>query len=118
MRELELYIDNDQRLYHQSLAIQKNLIRKIQRGRYDHRKAPRIWLYMVDEGARRYVKEFGGSVRDMFPLAGRKNLATRYANQFVRMLRSGEISANPRNATMTRVLAVRPISPSVPLWMR
>jgi hypothetical protein len=114
MRELELYIDNTEPLYRQSLAIQKNLLRKIAKGRYDHRKAPKLWLYMVNEGARRYVKEFGGNGRLMFPLAGKKNLAKRYANQFVRMIQSGEIS----NPTMTRTLAVNAISPSVPMWMR
>lgn len=114
MRELELYIDNTEPLYRQSLAIQQNLLRKIAKGRYDHRKAPKLWLYMVNEGARRYVKEFGGDGRLMFPLAGKKNLATRYANQFVRMLRSGEIT-NPWRAAASSISAV---TPATPMWMR
>lgn len=119
LRELELYIDNTEPLYRQSLEIQKNLIRKIQARRYDHRKAPKLWLYLVDAGARRYVKEFGGEVRIMFPLPVRRLLAKQYAAQFIRQLRSGEVSATiHRNASFTRPLAVSAISPSVPMWMR
>lgn len=116
MRELELYIDNTEPLYRQSQAIQKNLLRKIAKGRYDHSKAPKLWLYLVNEGARRYVKEFGGDGRIMFPLAGKKNLAQRYANQFVRMLRSGEIKPNPwvRGAVATINSSTAP----TPMWMR
>lgn len=119
LRELELYIDNTEPLYRQAQAIQQNLIRKIQSGRYDHRRAPKLWLYLVDEGARRYVKEFGGDVRTMFPLPVRRHLAKIYAAHFIRQLRSGEVKATiHRNVTMTRVLGVNAISPTVPMWMR
>lgn len=120
MRELELFIDNDETLYRQSGAIQENLLRKIAKGRYDHKKAPKLWLYMVNEGARRYVKEFGGNGRLMFPLAGKKNLAQRYANQFVRMLKSGEIAAKLRNPSFVRgaVATINSQTAATPMWMR
>lgn len=121
LRELELYIDNTEPLYRQSQAIQQNLLRKMAGGRYDHRLAPKLWLYLVDEGARRYVKEYGGDVRIMFPLATRKLLAKRYAAQFLRLLRSGEVAPlykGKRNPWRTTTLAVNAISPATPMWMR
>lgn len=121
LRELELYIDNEEPLYRQSQAIQENLLRKMAAGRYDYRRAPKLWLYLVDEGARRYVKEFGGSVRDVFPLSVRKHLAKSYAAQFLRKLRSGEVAPKYRkNAVMVRgtVSSVNAIAPATPYWMR
>lgn len=111
MHELEMFIDGEPSLYRQSRSIQKNLINKINGGRYDHRLAPKLWLYLVNEGARRYVKEFGGPGRLMFPLAGKKNLAKRYANQFVRMLRSGEIGPNPYRVSASVARSITAITP-------
>ena len=61
-RELEMYIMNDQDLYRQMfMPIIMNIVRKMKRGVYDHKLAPRLWQYLVDQGAKNYVKEFGGS---------------------------------------------------------
>lgn len=59
-RELELYIENDGQLYRQQHEpIIKNLTRKAERGVYDSRKAVKLFMYLVDNGAKKYVKEFG-----------------------------------------------------------
>ena len=60
-RELKLYIDNDGDLYKQRLIpIVKNIQRKMKSGKYDHNKAPKLWKYLVDDGAKKYAKEFPG----------------------------------------------------------
>jgi len=59
--ELKLFIDNDGQLYKQRLIpIVKNIQRKMKSGKYDHKKAPKLWMYLVTEGAKKYAKEFPG----------------------------------------------------------
>ena len=59
--ELKLYIENDGDLYKQKIIpIVKNIQRKMKSGKYDHKKAPKLWMYLVDEGAKKYAKEFPG----------------------------------------------------------
>lgn len=59
--ELKLYIENDSDLYRQKIVpIVKNIQRKMKSGKYDHSKAPKLWMYLVDEGAKKYSKEFPG----------------------------------------------------------
>jgi hypothetical protein len=91
--ELRLYIDNDGDLYRQQLTpIIKNLMRKINSGKYDHKKAPKLWMYLVDNGARKYVKEFGGNVRDMFPKKTREAVAQSMADDYKEQIDNGEWS--------------------------
>lgn len=78
-RELELYIDNDGQLYAKRLSILKNVARRVVKGTYDATKAPKLWLYLIDAGAKKYVKEFGGAVTTMFPKKLRMELAEEYA---------------------------------------
>ena len=55
--ELRLYIDNDSDLYRQRLVpIVKNIQRKMKSGKYDHSKAPKLWKYLVYDGAKKYSK--------------------------------------------------------------
>jgi len=83
LRELRVFIDNDGQLYRQMVEpIRANLAKKLEGGRYDPKKAPRGWQYLVDEGARRYVKEFGGDVRSLFPLPLRVALSHEYAQDW------------------------------------
>ena len=59
--ELKLYIENDGDLYKQKIIpIVKNIQRKMKSGKYDHKKAPKLWKYLVDDGAKKYQKEFPG----------------------------------------------------------
>ena len=62
MAELELFIDNDAELYRQQAThIFRNLARKARKGTYDPNLSPRLFMYLVDAGARRYWREFGDS---------------------------------------------------------
>ena len=53
--ELKMYIENDGQLYKQRLVpIVKNIQRKMKSGKYDHKKAPKLWMYLVKDGANKY----------------------------------------------------------------
>ena len=92
-RELELYIMNDADLYRQMfMPIITNLSKKMKRGVYDHELAPKLWQYLVDAGAKQYILEFGGTVRDQFPKEARMALAQDIADEQYEMLQAGEYS--------------------------
>ncbi len=92
-RELELFIMNDQDLYRQMfLPILMNLARKMKRGVYNHQMAPKLWQYLVDQGARKYVMQNGGTVRNTFPKLARMELAKDMADEQMEMLKAGEYS--------------------------
>jgi hypothetical protein len=92
-QELELFIDNDGDLYRQQIQpIYKNLLRKMVKGKYDHELAKKLWMYLVDNGAKKYVKEFGGDVRTMFPKPLRQAVASVLADDFRTEVKAGGIS--------------------------
>lgn len=91
-RELELYATNDGDLYRQKfIPIAKNLIRKIKKGQYNHRMGWKAWMYMVDEAAKKYKREFG----DTFDKPTREKAAKEISYSFMREQRLG----NYNNAT-------------------
>lgn len=58
-RELQLFIENDGKLYRQQTqAIHRNLSRKHKQDKYDHALAPKLWKYLADNGAKEYTKEY------------------------------------------------------------
>ena len=78
--ELRLYIDNDSDLYRQRLVhIVKNIQRKMKSGKYDHSKAPKLWMYLVDDGAKKYSKEFPGV---KFDKKVRQYVAQEFADEY------------------------------------
>ena len=84
-RELKLYIDNDGQLYRQRYTpIEKNLTKKMQKGNYDSKLAVKLFMYLVDDGAKKYVKDFGGNVKDMFPKKDRIEVAKELVDDFER----------------------------------
>ena len=83
MEELKQYIDNDASLYRQRyMPILKNLSKKKKKGQYRKGLAQRAFMYLVDDGAKRYVRSYGGNVRDVFPKRQRKQLAKDYVEEF------------------------------------
>lgn len=94
--ELMLYIENEYALVGAAnsigKSIAKNLARKIATGKYDPNQAPAAWLYLVDAGAKRYVKEFGtGSGFGPFNKPTRDAVALEMGEGFDADVRSGEI---------------------------
>ena len=61
-RELVLVIENNWPDLHtrQQVPIWRNLLLKKKRGTYDKEKAITLFMYLVDEGARRYGADFEG----------------------------------------------------------
>ena len=83
MTELKLYIDNDSSLYRQRyMPILKNLSKKKKKGQYRKRLAQKAFMYLIDDGAKRYVRSYGGNARDVFPKRQRKDLAKEYVEEF------------------------------------
>ena len=94
MNELKLFINNDEDLYRKKfMPIIANIKRKIKRGVYNHEMALKLWMYLVDEAARKYVKEFGSSdqdVADMFPKELRQQIAKDMADEEQEKIEAGE----------------------------
>lgn len=81
--ELKLFIENDQELYKRQLVpIVKNIQKKMKSGKYDHSKAPKLWMYLVDAGAKKYIKEFGDQSQMGFPKQVRMEVAQQLADEY------------------------------------
>ena len=92
-RELKLYIDNDGQLYNSRfMPIIKNLSKKMKKGNYDKKLAIKGFMYLVDAGAKKYVKEFGGNARDMFSKKDRIAVASDLADEFEDAYKNKEYS--------------------------
>ena len=91
MRELKLFIDNDASLYRQRyMPILKNLSKKKKNGQYRKRLAQKAFMYLIDDGAKRYTKSYGGNDRDVFPKRQRKSLAKDYVEEFEQIFKDQE----------------------------
>lgn len=85
-RELELYMDNDAQIYRSRITpIKENLRKKIAKGQFDAVRSIDLWMYAVDDAAKKYHKEFGGPGRwnDTFSRPTRRLVAYRSALQFM-----------------------------------
>jgi len=89
-RELLLVTENEYSLYRLHQDIEKNLLRKLKSGKYDHSKAAKAWQYWMDAGAKLYVKQYGGS----FSPATRAMAAREYADQWYASYKAGDMKAN------------------------
>ena len=56
VNELDSFIMNDEELYRQRfMPIISNIKRKLKNKVYDHEKAQKLWMYLVDAAAKKYV---------------------------------------------------------------
>ena len=101
VNELDSFIMNNEDLYRRRfLPIISNLKRKIAKGIYDHDKAQTLWMYMVDDAAKQYVKDFGSSgtdVKDMFPKETRLQVAKVIADREKENIDQGEYDVTQGN---------------------
>lgn len=86
--ELKLYIDNEGGLYRQQTTpIMKNIATKLARGVYDRAKAEKLWMYLVESGAKKYNREFGDESslpwHKMFSLEDRRAVAKELNDHFL-----------------------------------
>ena len=67
INDLYLTIESDGTLYRQQyLPILKNLTTKKARGIYNKDLAIKLFMYLVENGAKKYVADFGGKWNDIF----------------------------------------------------
>ena len=94
VNELDLFIMNDEDLYRRRfMPIISNIKRKIKKNIYDHEKAQKLWMYLVDDAAKEYVKEFGSTqddVVDMFPKETRQQVARVISDRELENIKQGE----------------------------
>ena len=97
INELDLFIMNDEDLYRQQFMPKiSNLKRKMKKGIYDDKLAIKLWMYLVDNAARKYVQEFGTpdqDVKDMFPKETRLQVAQVIADREKENIEQGEYDA-------------------------
>ena len=65
----------------------------MKRNVYDHEKVIKLWMYLVDDAAKKYVKEFGSvdqDVADMFPKETRLQVAQIIADREKENIEQGE----------------------------
>jgi hypothetical protein len=83
--ELKLFIDNEADLYPQRVSIVKNLATKKARGAYKRDLAVKAFDYVVEAGAKKYVKDFGSPGQpwhQLFPVSTRKVVAKALTSNF------------------------------------
>jgi hypothetical protein len=94
VNELDLYIMNNEDLYRRRfMPIIKNIQKKMAKGIYDHEKAIPLWMYLVDDASKQYVKEFGSpdeDVKNIFPKEVRLNVAKIIADRELENIKQGE----------------------------
>lgn len=91
-RELKLYIENDGDLYRrQWQPIIKNLTIKVAQGKYDTEKAVKLFMYLMDNGAKQYAKEFAtpGEWNKIFSRSDRMEAAREFTADFEHYFKEG-----------------------------
>lgn len=83
--DLQMTIDNEYSLYNQKNSIEKNLTRKYKKGIYSEALTPKLWLYLVDNGAKIYFQRTGIKVDK----ATRLLTAALYASEYKAELDAG-----------------------------
>lgn len=90
---LKIYIDNDVDLYRQqTTSIIRNLVTRMAKDEYDHDKAAKLFGYLVESGAKKYVKDERGSLpwHKRFPTDVRRKVAAELADYFLAEAKLGE----------------------------
>jgi len=94
VNELDSFIMNNEDLYRRRfMPIISNIKRKLKKNVYDHEKAQKLWMYMVDDAAKEYVKEFGSTQDDvatMFPKETRQQVARVISDRELENIKAGE----------------------------
>jgi len=94
VNKLDSYIMNNEDLYRRRfMPIISNIRRKLKKNVYDHDKAQKLWMYLVDDAAKEYVKEFGSTQDDvstMFPKETRQEVAKIISDRELENIKAGE----------------------------
>ena len=94
VNELDTFIMNNEDLYRRRfMPIISNIKRKLNKNVYDHEKAQKLWMYLVDDAAKEYVKEYGSTQDDvatMFPKETRQKVARVISDRELESIKQGE----------------------------
>ncbi len=86
-RELSLFIENDADLYRQQyVPILRNLMIKRAKGIFDPTLAAKLFMYLMESGAKKYIKEFstpGQRIDEVFNKATREMVAKEFVLAFI-----------------------------------
>ena len=97
VNELDTFIMNNEELYRRRfMPIISNIKRKLAKNVYDHEKAQKLWMYLVDDAAKEYVKEYGSTqddVSNMFPKETRMQVARVISDRELENIKQGEYDA-------------------------
>jgi hypothetical protein len=103
VNELDTYIMNNEELYRRRfMPIISNIRRKLAKNVYDHERAQKLWMYLVDDAAKEYVKEFGSTqddVGNMFPKETREQVARVISERELENIKAGEYNATQGTAS-------------------
>ena len=83
--EYIMWIDNTEKFYKQKMEMVKNLKRKIDRGKYDHKKSVKLWMYLVDAA----TKDYHGGGRQQVPKSLRLKVAEKLADRELANIEDG-----------------------------
>ena len=97
VNELDSYIMNHEDLYRRRfMPIISNIKKKIAKNVYDHEKAQKLWMYLINDAAKEYVNEFGSQdedVKDLFPTQIRQQVAKVISDRELENIKQGEYDA-------------------------
>ena len=97
VNELDTYIMNNEELYRRRfMPIISNIKRKLAKNVYDHEKAQTLWMYLVNDAAKEYVKDFGSAqddVGNMFHKETRQQVARVISDRELENIKQGEYDA-------------------------
>ena len=91
-RELYLFMQNERSLMRQKDSIIKNISKKMKSGKYDHKKAPKLWMYWVDSGAKEYDKLYGSPGVKTFDKETKMSVAIQLGDEYKAEIELGNYS--------------------------
>ena len=91
-RELYLFMQNERSLMRQRDSIIKNISRKMKSGKYDHKQAPKLWMYWVDNGAKEYDKLYSSPGAKTFDKDTKMSVAIQLADEYKAEIELGNYS--------------------------
>ena len=91
-RELYLFMQNERSLMRQKYSIIKNIASKMKSGKYDHKKAPKLWMYWVDSGAKEYDKLYGSPGVKTFDKETKMSVAIQLGDEYKAEIELGNYS--------------------------
>ena len=91
-RELYLFIQNERDLMRQKSSIIKNIAKKMKSGKYDHKQAPKLWMYWIESGAKLYDKMYSSPGVKTFDKDTKMSVAIQLADEMKTEIELGNYS--------------------------